>query len=62
MKVANRYKIKKIIDTTNFDFSLNDPIAKDYRPLKLNTGITRDKDFLADLKRLIRYFQTFEDI
>jgi hypothetical protein len=23
MKVANRYKIKKIIDTTNFDFSLN---------------------------------------
>lgn len=56
MKVANKYRIKKSIDTTNFDFSLNDPIARDNRPIKLNSMLRKDKKYLTDLKKLSRYF------
>jgi len=62
MKIGNRYRIKKSIDTTNFDFSLNDPMAEDFRPLKLHSSFRKEKYFLEQLKKVSRYFDTFEDI
>lgn len=62
MNVANRYRVKKSIDQTNFDFSLNDPATQDLRPIKLNTALKSDEKYLTDLKKLSRYFKTFENI
>ena len=62
MKVADRYRIKKSIDQTNFDFSLNDPSTQDERPIKLNRALRVDQKYLTDLKKLSRYFKTYEQI
>ncbi len=62
MKIANRYRIKKSIDQTNFDFSMNDPSTQDERPIKLHSSLKVDQKYLADLKKLSRYFKTYENI
>ena len=62
MNVANKYKIKKLIDPTTFDFSLNDPSASDNRPIKLNSCFKFDKDYVTDLKRISRYFKSYQTI
>lgn len=36
MKLADRYKIKKEVNMVHIDFSINDPVDKTNRPLKIN--------------------------
>ena len=43
LKVAQKFKIKKNIDYTSFDFYLNDPTLSDERPIKMNS-IFKSKD------------------
>ena len=63
MRVASKYKIKKSIDSTNFDFDLNDPCSKkDFRPFKLSSSLKLDKCFESELKKISRYFKTFQKI
>ena len=43
LKVASRYEIKKMIDYSNLDFSLNDPTTADERPIKYHSRYRQDK-------------------
>ena len=37
LRVGQKFKIKKRIDFTSFDFFLNDPMLTDKRPIKMNS-------------------------
>ena len=43
LKVASRFEIKKAIDYSNLDFSLNDPTTIDDRPIKYHSRYRQDK-------------------
>jgi hypothetical protein len=58
--VANRYRIKKEVEYTHFDFFLNDPTTDDQRPVKLHSKFITDKENAAQLKHISRYFNVKE--
>lgn len=43
LRVANKYRIKKEIDFTAFDFYLNDPTTPDNRPIRMNGKFKMDQ-------------------
>ena len=56
MNLAKRYRIKKEIDYSFIDFSLNDPSGHDYRPYKYSSSVKPDKFLLSHIKAINRYF------
>jgi hypothetical protein len=60
LRVANKYRIKKEVDYTFFDFFLNDPTTKDDRPIKLHSKCKSDHQSVIQHKHLSRYFRIKE--
>lgn len=56
LRVANKYRIKKEVDFTSFDYYLNDPTTSDSRPVRLNTKFKTDQQAHMMQKQISRYF------
>ncbi len=56
LRVANKYRIKKEVDYSAFDFYLNDPCSEDGRPLRLNSKFKSDFENRKHQKQISRYF------
>lgn len=60
LRVANKYRIKKEVEYTHFDFFLNDPTSHDDRPIKLNSKFISDRHNALQLKHISRFFNVKE--
>lgn len=60
LRVANRYRIKKEVEYTHFDFFLNNPTTDDLRPIRLHSKFISDRQNVTQLKHISRYFQVKE--
>jgi hypothetical protein len=60
LKVASRYEVKKAMDYSTLDFSLNDPTTEDNRPIKYHSRYKADRDRREEFKHLSRFFSVRE--
>jgi hypothetical protein len=60
LKVAARFAVKKAINYTALDFSLNDPCTGDDRPYRFNSKFINSKQFLTEMKHVSRFFRARE--
>lgn len=60
LRVANRYRIKKEVQYTHFDFYLNSPTTSDLRPIRMHSKFISDRQNAVQLKHISRYFKVKE--